>query len=129
MAPIPGLISNQVYEGFAQLYELRAFMEHEGNNGIDAQCWCSKETHPNPLPNQNKEEESMPRKKGIPNKTTADSKRVLVEILEGQSSNLEVALKDVFQSYKRAYLRTISKLLTFILPKGSVDAIEDGTKG
>ena len=52
-----------------------------------------------------------------------------MEILEGQSSNLEFALKDVFQSYKRADLRTISKLLTFILPKGSVDAIEDGTKG
>ncbi len=45
----------------------------------------------------------MPRKKGIPNKTTADSKRVLVEILEGQSSNLEVALKEVFESDKRAY--------------------------
>ena len=44
----------------------------------------------------------MPRKKGIPNKTTADSKRVLVEILEGQSSNLEVALKEVFESDKRA---------------------------
>ena len=46
----------------------------------------------------------MPRKKGIPNKTTADSKRVLVEILEGQSSNLEVALKEVFESDKRSYL-------------------------
>lgn len=29
-APLPGLISNQVYEGFAQLYELRAFMEYDG---------------------------------------------------------------------------------------------------
>ena len=46
----------------------------------------------------------MPRKKGIPNKTTADSKRVLVEILEGQSSNLEVALKEVFETDKRSYL-------------------------
>lgn len=34
MAPLPGLISNQVYEGFAQLYELRAFMEYDGNYGI-----------------------------------------------------------------------------------------------
>ena len=33
-APLPGLISNQVYEGFAQLYELRAFMEYDGNYGI-----------------------------------------------------------------------------------------------
>jgi hypothetical protein len=38
MAPLPGLISNQVYEGFAQLYELRAFMEYDGNNGMNAQC-------------------------------------------------------------------------------------------
>jgi len=37
-APLPGLISNQVYEGFAQLYELRAFMEYDGNNGMNAQC-------------------------------------------------------------------------------------------
>jgi hypothetical protein len=37
-APLPGLISNQVHEGFAQLYELRAFMEYDGNNGINAQC-------------------------------------------------------------------------------------------
>jgi len=33
-APLPGLISNQVYEGFAQLYELRAFMEYDGKYGI-----------------------------------------------------------------------------------------------
>ena len=37
-APLPGLISNQVYEGFAQLYDLRAFMEYDGNNGMNAQC-------------------------------------------------------------------------------------------
>ena len=37
-APLPGLISNQVYEGFAQLYELRSFMEYDGNNGMNAQC-------------------------------------------------------------------------------------------
>ena len=36
-APLPGLISNQVYEGFAQLYELRTFMEYDGNNGMNAQ--------------------------------------------------------------------------------------------
>ena len=53
----------------------------------------------------------MPRKKGIPNKTTADSKRVLVEILEGQSSNLEVALKEVFETDKRSYLQAMTKLL------------------
>ena len=32
MAPLPGLISNQVYEGFAQLNELRAFMEYDVNS-------------------------------------------------------------------------------------------------
>ena len=32
------LDSNQVYEGFAQLYELRAFMEYDGNNRKNAQC-------------------------------------------------------------------------------------------
>ena len=69
----------------------------------------------------------MPRKKGIPNKTTADSKRVLVEILEGQSSNLEVALKEVFESDKRAYLHAITKLLAFVLPKGSIHTIKDET--
>jgi len=67
----------------------------------------------------------MPRKKGIPNKTTADSKRVLVEILEGQSSNLEVALKEVFESDKRAYLHAMTKLLAFVLPKGSVNTLQD----
>ena len=68
----------------------------------------------------------MPRKKGIPNKTTADSKRVLVEILEVQSSNLEVALKEVFESDKRAYLHAMTKLLAFVLPKGSVHTLQDG---
>lgn len=66
----------------------------------------------------------MPRKKGTPNKTTADSKRVLVEILEGQSSNLEVALKEVFESDKGAYLHAMTKLLAFVLPKGSVYMIK-----
>ena len=70
----------------------------------------------------------MPRKKGIPNKTTADSKRVLVEILEGQSSNLEVALKEVFETDKRSYLQAMTKLLAFVLPKGSVHTIEHGTR-
>jgi hypothetical protein len=37
-APLPGLISNQVYEGFAKLYELRAFLDIDGNKGIQAQC-------------------------------------------------------------------------------------------
>ena len=67
----------------------------------------------------------MPRKKGIPNKTTKDSKRVLVEILEGQSSNLEVALKEVFETDKRSYLHAMTKLLAFVLPKGSVHTIKD----
>jgi len=69
----------------------------------------------------------MPRKKGIPNKTTADSKRVLVEILEGQSSNLEVALKEVFESDKRAYLHAMTKLLAFVLPKGNVHTVKEGS--
>lgn len=47
----------------------------------------------------------MLRKRGVPNKTTADSKRVLVEILEGQSPNLEVALKEVFETDKRLLAR------------------------
>jgi hypothetical protein len=33
-APPLGLISNQVYEGFAQPDELRAFTEYDGNYGI-----------------------------------------------------------------------------------------------
>ena len=70
----------------------------------------------------------MPRKKGIPNKTTADSKRVLVEILEGQSSNLEVALKEVFESDKRAYSYAMTKLLAFVLPKGSVHTIKGASE-
>jgi hypothetical protein len=70
----------------------------------------------------------MPRKKGAPNKTTADSKRVLVEILEGQSSNLEVALKEVFETDKRSYLHAMTKLLAFVLPKGSVYTIKDASE-
>ena len=114
-APPLGLISNQVYAGFAKLYELRAFMNIDGNKGIQAQCWYSKETHPNPLLNQNKVEESMPRKKGTPNKTTADSKRVIVEILEGQSSNLEVALKEVFESENNYPLESACLHFLFVL--------------
>ena len=70
----------------------------------------------------------MPRKKGTPNKTTADSKRVIVEILEGQSSNLDIALKEVFESDKRAYLHAMTKLLAFVLPKGSVHTIKDASE-
>ena len=70
----------------------------------------------------------MPRKRGVPNKTTADSKRVLVEVLEGQSSNLEVALKEVFETDKRSYLNAMTKLLAFVLPKGSVHTIKTASE-
>ena len=70
----------------------------------------------------------MPRKKGTPNKTTKDLKRVLVEILEGQSSNLEVALKEVFETDKRSYLHAMTKLLAFVLPRGSVHTIKDASE-
>ena len=51
-----------------------------------------------------------------------------MEILEGQSSNLEVALKEVFESDKGAYLHAMTKLLAFVLPKGSVYTIEDAAE-
>ena len=67
-------------EGFAKLRELRPFLDIDGNEGIHTQCYFSKEPHPNPFLNQKKVEESIPRNKRTPNKTTADSKKVLVEI-------------------------------------------------
>lgn len=65
----------------------------------------------------------MPRKKGVPNKTSADSKKVLVEILEGQSTNIELALEEVYKTDKRSYLHAMTKLLAFVLPKGSVHSV------
>mgnify|MGYP001575472205 CR=1 len=77
------------------------------------------ETHPNPLLNQNKEEEFMPRKKGSLNQTTRDTKEFLNAGVKNEHSRIEAALLDLFETNKASYLNAITKLLPFITPKAS----------
>ncbi len=57
------------------------------------------------------------RLKGTTNKTTRESKELLTTILEGQMPHIKTALGEVFEKDKALYLKSISALLPYFLPK------------
>ena len=61
----------------------------------------------------------MSRKRGIPNKTTRETKEFLKLIVTNEHPKIEAALADLFESNKSGYLHAIIKLLPFITPKAT----------
>jgi hypothetical protein len=59
------------------------------------------------------------RTKGTINRTTKEAREVLDKILFAEIDNIEGALKAVKKKSDMAYLETLSKLLTYSLPKKS----------
>ena len=57
------------------------------------------------------------RKKGIENRTTKEAREILDKILYAEIDNIAEALSEVRKKSKMAYLETLSKLLTYSLPK------------
>lgn len=58
------------------------------------------------------------RKKGIPNKTTKETREFLSNLLNGQSENIEVALNYLHERKEYiAYLNAVIKLLPYVAPR------------
>ena len=65
----------------------------------------------------NKKRKSMPRKKGIPNKITAEIKELLSGLVNGEFEQIQSALTDLRHTDSFKYLQIMSKLLVFVIPK------------
>ena len=59
----------------------------------------------------------MPRKKGIPNKITAEIKELLSGLVNGEFEQIQSALTDLRHTDSFKYLQIMSKLLVFVIPK------------
>lgn len=57
------------------------------------------------------------RQKGTINKVTAESKDLFSTIIAGHIPNIHNALNEVFEKDKALYLKSISALLPYFLPK------------
>ena len=59
------------------------------------------------------------RAKGTPNKCTADTKALLVDLIGGQTDRIHEALDEVFECNKREYLQIMVRLLPYVIPKAT----------
>lgn len=59
----------------------------------------------------------MPRKKGTPNKITRETRELLQTILEGELDHISNALLRLRGENPFGYLKTLTGLLPYILPK------------
>ena len=59
------------------------------------------------------------RTKGTPNKCTAETKALLVNLIAGQTDRIQEALDEVFECNKREYLQIMVRLLPYVMPKAS----------
>ena len=59
----------------------------------------------------------MPRKKGSPNKISAETKELLSELVNGEFLRIQSALTELRQTDSFKYLQILSKLLVFVIPK------------
>jgi hypothetical protein len=64
---------------------------------------------------------------GTPNRTTAQAKELLEQIMFGQIDNINDALDNLKDKDYAKYLDACSKLFTYVLPKKS-DVTSDGEK-
>ena len=59
------------------------------------------------------------RTKGTPNKCTAETKALLVNLIAGQTDRIQEALDEVFECNKREYLQIMVRLLPYVMPKAT----------
>ena len=59
------------------------------------------------------------RTKGTPNKCTAETKALLVDLITGQTDRIQEALDEVFECNKREYLQIMVRLLPYVMPKAT----------
>ena len=57
------------------------------------------------------------RQKGTENKVTQEAKELFVSIMSGQISNIKTALNEAYDNDKIAYLKCITGLLPYFIPK------------
>ena len=67
------------------------------------------------------------RSAGTPNRTTAQAKQLLEQIMFGQIDNINDALDNLKDKDYAKYLDACSKLFTYVLPK-KTDVTTDGDK-
>ena len=59
------------------------------------------------------------RTKGTPNKCTAETKALLVDLIAGQTDGVQETLDEVFECNKREYLQIMVRLLPYVIPKAT----------
>lgn len=65
----------------------------------------------------------MPRRKGVPNRVTKQSRKILVDVLEQETGRIKQALDALYEESKRDYLLVMSRMLPYILPKASLEEV------
>lgn len=65
------------------------------------------------------------RKKGVPNKLNQVNRQFISDLLSNQGDSIELALKDLYNQNKQAYLDIIYKLVNMIIPRLKEQDIED----
>ena len=65
----------------------------------------------------------MPRRKGVPNRVTKQSRQILVDVLEQETGRIKQALDVLYDESKRDYLLVMSRMLPYILPKASPEEV------
>ena len=56
---------------------------------------------------------------GVPNRTTAEAREMLEQILYGQLENIQTALNELKDKDKGKYIESCSRLFAYVLPKKS----------
>lgn len=56
---------------------------------------------------------------GVPNRTTAEARELLEQILYGQLENIQLALSELKQKDNGKYVESCSRLFAYVLPKKS----------
>ena len=59
------------------------------------------------------------RTKGTPNKCTAETKALLVDLIAGLTDRIQEALDEVFECNKREYLQIMVRLLPYVMSKAT----------
>lgn len=57
------------------------------------------------------------RKKGVRNKTTEKAREHFLEIMSGEITHVQAALKEIYAKDKKAYIFAMSRYFPYFLPK------------
>lgn len=61
----------------------------------------------------------MSRQKGTPNRITSATKRLISQLILGQTDRIQEALDEVFECNEREYLQIMVRLLPYVMPKAT----------